>query len=123
METGLTHTSTLIVGEPHLASSVGSGDLAVLATPVMISLMENAAMLAVADALSPGETTVGSEMSASHVRPTGVGDTVVAVARLVAVDGRRLEFEVEASDSKGVIGSGKHVRYIVGRERFMAKLG
>ncbi len=78
METGLTHTSTLIVGEQHLASSVGSGDLAVLATPVMISLMENAAMLAVADALSPGETTVGSEMSASHVRPTGVGDKWMA---------------------------------------------
>ena len=123
MEPGLFFFIYIFVGDMYISFFVGSGDLAVLATPVMISLMENAAMLAVADALSPGETTVGSEMSASHVRPTGVGDTVVAVARLVAVDGRRLEFEVEASDSRGVIGSGKHVRYIVGREKFMAKLG
>ena len=123
MKEGLTYTSTITVTEDKTAAVIGSGDMPVLATPAMMALMENAAMLAVADELSPGETTVGSEMSASHVRPTGVGDTVVAVARLVAVDGRRLEFEVEASDSKGVIGSGKHVRYIVGRERFMAKLG
>ena len=71
-------------------------------------------MLAVADPLSPRATSARPDMYASHVRPTGVGDTVVAVARLVAVDGRRLECDVEAADSRGVIGSGKHVRYIVG---------
>ncbi|MGM9714219.1 MAG: thioesterase family protein [Prevotella sp.] len=122
MDKGLTHTSTLVVGEPHLASTVGSGDMAVLATPVMISLMENAAMMAVASSLAPEETTVGSEMTSTHVRPTKLGDTVSAVARLVAIEGRRLEFEVEAADSKGLIGAGRHVRYIVNREKFMSKL-
>lgn len=123
METGLVHTSTIVVGDEHLAVTVGSGDLRVLATPVMMSLMENAAMLAVADHIKPEESTVGSEISSSHIRPTKPGDTVTATAKLVAVDGRRLEFEVKASDSKGIIGSGKHVRYVINREKFLSKLG
>ena len=65
---------------------------------------------------------VGSLMNASHLKPTAVGDTVEATATLVAVEGRKLTFRVEAHDSEGVIGEGDHVRYIVGREKFLAKL-
>ena len=122
METGLTHTSTLIVGEQHLASSVGSGDLAVLATPVMISLMENAAMLAVKEHLPEGSTTVGGHIESSHIKPSPLGAEVEATATLDKVDGRKLYFTVVARQGNDIIGEGKHLRFIVDRERFLAKL-
>ncbi|MBR4148597.1 MAG: dihydrolipoamide acyltransferase, partial [Rikenellaceae bacterium] len=77
---------------------------------------------AVAPALPEDQTTVGSLMNASHLKPTAVGDTVTATATLVAVEGRKLTYRVEAHDSEGLIGEGDHVRYIVGREKFLAKL-
>lgn len=122
MEPGLKHTSTLKVDEKHLAVNVGSGDLRVLGTPVMMSLMENAAMLAVAPMLSDGESTVGGQISSTHIRPTALGSTVSATAELIAVDGRKLRFKISASDEKGLIGEGEHLRFIVDVERFMGKL-
>ena len=122
MEKGLTHTSRMEVKVENLAKSVGSGDLEVLATPVMAALMENAAMLAVAESRPEGSTTVGSLLQITHNRPTALGDTVEAVAVLEEVEGRKLTFSVQASDSKGVIGEGKHVRYVVDTQKFMAKL-
>lgn len=123
METGLKHTSTLTVSEKHLAANVGSGDLPVLATPAMMALMENAAMLAVCGALDEGQTTVGGQISSSHLRPTPLGATVTATAELTAVEGRKLTFRVTASDAHGVIGEGSHLRFIVDAERFMSKVG
>ncbi len=79
-------------------------------------------MKAVAEALPDDQTTVGSLMNASHLKPTAVGDMVSATATLVAIEGRKLTFRVEALDSEGTIGEGDHVRYIVGREKFLAKL-
>lgn len=122
MELGLTYTSSMVVEECHLAQSVGSGDLPVLATPVMIMLMENAAMLAVAGEINSEESTVGSQISATHLRPTPLADTITATATLKAVEGRKLTFAVVAEDSKGVIGEGTHVRYIINRERFVSKI-
>ncbi len=122
MEIGAKSTSTLVVTEQLTAAVMGSGDLPVLATPAMISLMENAAMKAVAEALPDDQTTVGSLMNASHLKPTAVGDMVSATATLVAIEGRKLTFRVEALDSEGTIGEGDHVRYIVSREKFLAKL-
>lgn len=122
MEIGLTYTSRMVVEEGHLAQNVGSGDLPVLATPVMIMLMENAAMLAVADEISSEESTVGAQISAAHLRPTPLADTIAATATLTAVEGRKLTFAVVAEDSKGVIGEGTHVRYIINRERFVSKI-
>lgn len=122
MELGLTYTSRMVVEECHLAQSVGSGDLPVLATPVMIMLMENAAMLAVAGEIGSEESTVGSQISASHICPTPLADTITATATLKAVEGRKLTFDVVAEDSKGVIGEGTHVRYIINRERFISKI-
>ncbi|MBP5764288.1 MAG: thioesterase family protein [Bacteroidales bacterium] len=122
METGKKYTSTLVVEEKHLACQVGSGDLRVLATPMMMALMENAAMRCVADELDAGSTTVGGQISSSHLKPTGLGHTVTATAELIAVEGRKLKFRISASDEEGLIGEGEHLRFVVGRERFMQKV-
>jgi predicted thioesterase len=66
---------------------------------------------------------VGALMNTSHIKPSALGDTVRATATLKEADGRKLTFEVKAEDSKGVIGEGTHVRYIVNRQKFMSKLG
>lgn len=122
MKIGQTYTSQLLVEERHLAINVGSGDLSVLATPVMVMLMENAAMKSVADTIADDETTVGAQVSVSHLRPTPLADTLNATATLVEIDGRKLTFRVIAEDSKGLVGEGTHVRYIVNRERFVSKI-
>ncbi|MBS1308188.1 MAG: dihydrolipoamide acyltransferase, partial [Bacteroides sp.] len=88
----------------------------------MVALMENAAMNAVVGELPEGATTVGAMMDTTHIKPSAMGDTVSATAVLKEVEGRKLTFEVQAKDSKGVIGEGTHVRYIVDREKFMSKL-
>lgn len=111
-----------IVSREHLACTVGSGDLPVLATPVMVSWMENAAMHCAKPLLSGGESTVGSRISVSHLRPTAIGEKVNATATLVERDGRKLTFHVEATDNQGKIGEGEHVRYIIKRDKFMSKL-
>ena len=122
METGLTHTSTMEVTADKTAASVGSGDMPVLATPMMMALMENAAMLCVADSLEEGCTTVGGQIASSHIKPTGIGRTVKATAELIEVDGRKLKFRVSAEDEEGLIGEGEHLRFIVGAEKFMSKV-
>lgn len=121
LETGLTHTSTLTVTEQDTAIALGSGDLPVLATPRMMALMENAAMLAVANHLPEGSTTVGGHIESSHLKPSAVGAEVSATAVLEAIEGRKLRFRVYASQGNVVIGSGTHLRFVVDRERFMAK--
>ena len=122
MEKGLTYTSREVVKESNLAITVGSGDLEVYASPAMAALMENAAMMAVASSLPEGSTTVGSLLEISHSRPSALGESVSATAVLDEVEGRKLVFTVKAEDSKGVIGEGRHIRYVVDKERFMAKL-
>ncbi len=123
LTTGLTHTSQLTVTETLTALTIGSGDMPVLATPAMIALMENAAMTAVAPALPDGDTTVGTMMDCSHDRASAVGAVIAATATLTAVEGRKLTFSVEAKDEAGnAIGKGTHTRFIVTRQRFLAKL-
>lgn len=122
MEIGLSYESNTVVAEFNTAEALGSGDMAVFATPAMVALMENAAMLAVKDSLPEGSTTVGVEMQTSHVKASALGAKVTASATLVEVDGRRLTFDVKAWDEKGVIGEGRHVRFVVDRERFLSKL-
>lgn len=123
MNIGLTHTSTLEVTDEKTAVSLGSGDLPVLATPAMLALMENAAMLAVAGELPQGSTTVGGHISSSHLMPTPQGATVTATATLTQADGRKLTFRVEAHDQAGnLLGEGIHLRFVVDRERFMSRL-
>ena len=123
IEVGLKHTSTLVVTDDVTAVKIGSGDMAVLATPAMMALMENAAMLSVADALPEGSTTVGGHIASSHLKPSKVGDTVTATAEVVKVDGKKIEFKVSAYQGDVLIGEGSHLRFVVDRERFMSKLG
>jgi predicted thioesterase len=111
-----------VVEEHHLAVNMGSGDLRVWATPSMMALMEEAAMRAVAPHLPEGTTTVGGHIASSHLRPTAHGRTVSATATLVSVEGRKLRFEVKATDGENIIGEGEHLRFIVDKEKFMAQL-
>ena len=122
LEVGLKYESRLTVGAENTALVLGSGDMEVLATPAMVALMENAAMKAVADYLPEGSTTVGIEISTSHLKASALGANVVAEAILEEVDGRRLKFSLKAWDDTGVIGEGVHTRFIVDRERFLSKL-
>ena len=119
---GLSYTSKVVVAAENCAYNVGSGSLVVFSTPSLAALMENAAMLAVAPFLPEGSTTVGGEISIKHKRPTPPGESVSATAKLVNVDGRKLQFEISASDSKGVVGEATHLRFIVDIEKFMSKL-
>lgn len=122
MQTGLSHTSIGEVTEQKTAVKVGSGDMEVLATPVMAAMMENAAMMAVRDSLQNGQTTVGSMIQTTHIKPTPMGATIKATATLTAIEGRKLTFSVKAEDQGGVIGEGTHIRYIVDKQRFLSKL-
>lgn len=122
LEKGLKHQSVMRVTDGNTAEFIGSGDMAVLATPAMVALMENAAMLAVALHLDEGDTTVGSMISTSHLKPSKIGATISAIAELVEVDGRKLSFKIEAYDGDVLIGSGEHVRYVVNRAKFLSKL-
>ena len=122
LEKGLSATATTTVTAANTALVMGSGDLEVFATPSMVALMEHAAMTAVAPALPEGSTTVGAEMNTTHIKPSGLGASVTATAILTEVDGRKLTFNVGARDAEGLIGEGVHVRYVVDRAGFMAKL-
>ena len=122
MEIGITYTSTTVVDNSNTAVALGSGDMDVFATPAMVALMENAAMNAVAPHLEQDQTTVGTQITTSHIKASALGATISATATLTAVDGRSLTFSIVASEGDKTIGEGTHTRFIVDRERFLAKL-
>lgn len=122
MNNSIEYTSKKVVTENDTAQIVGSGTLPVFATPMMVALMENAAMKAAEQLLQEGESTVGSELNIKHLRPTAIGEEVSATATLIAQEGRKLSFTVVATDKNGTIGEGTHIRYIVNIEKFMNKL-
>lgn len=122
MEKGLTYTSRTIVNKNNTALTLGSGDMEVLGTPAMLALMENAAMNSVCSHLPEGSTTVGSMIESTHIRPSAIGEIITATAILEEIENRKLTFKVTAADSKGLIGEGTHIRYIVDRKRFLGKL-
>ena len=122
IQEGLTHTSQLTVTQAVTAIAMGSGDMPVLATPSMMALMENAAMLAVADHLPEGCTTVGGHIDSSHLKPSKLGDTVTATATVTRVDGKKIEFTIQAHCGDVLLGEGTHLRFIVDKEKFMSGL-
>ncbi len=122
LKEGLTFTSKTTVTDALTAKSLGSGDMDVLATPAMVALMENAAMMAVAPELPGGMTTVGGHIETSHLRPSKVGAKIEAKAVLEKIDGKKLFFAVEAMQDGNVIGQGKHLRFIVDRDKFLSRL-
>jgi predicted thioesterase len=109
------------VTDHNVARFYGSGGLPVYATPAMAALMEGAAVEAVEKLLPEGWSTVGTELAIKHLAPTPLGMSVRASAELVEIDGRRLEFRVEAGDDLEKIGEGTHQRFIINNEKFSAK--
>ena len=118
---GLKGSASVRVIHENTAAVVGSGSLEVFATPMMIALMENAALNTVKPFLAEGEATVGTEISVTHDAPTPIGETVTAEAELIAVDRRKLQFQVQARVGDKIIGKGTHTRFIINEERFLQK--
>jgi fluoroacetyl-CoA thioesterase len=119
---GLTGTAELVVGEEHTAPRVGSGRVRVLATPVMINLMEAAALNAVEHLMPAGHQSLGIRLEVGHYAATPVGMRLRATAELVRLDGRTLAFRVEAHDERERVGDGAHDRVVVDVARFDARL-
>jgi fluoroacetyl-CoA thioesterase len=119
---GMVHEEELVVAEQHTATHLGSGGVKVLATPVMVALMEVAARNMVDPHLEPGHMTVGTGLDIKHLAATPLGMRVRARAELVRVQGHRLEFKVEAFDEREKVGEGTHTRAIVNLKRFWDKL-
>lgn len=121
LKVGLRYTSELTVEEKHTAVAFGSGSIYVLSTPMMIGLMENAAMKAVEELLGAEYTTVGINLNVAHLAATPMGMKVRAEAILTSVDGKKLTFTVVAYDEQEKIGEGTHERFVVSCEKFMKK--
>src|SRR5262249_7425094 len=120
---GAKGTASLKVLPQHLANQFKDKILPeVLATPVMVLVMENAALNAVRPYLDPGESVVGTAVDVRHLAATPVGHMVEAEAEVTKVDGRRLEFKVSARDEREEIGRGTHERMVVDMARINAKL-
>ncbi len=109
------------MADEDTAVAFRSGDVAVLSTPRIVALCEEAAVAAVEGSLDAGETTVGMRIQLDHLNPTAVGDVVTADARLEKVEGRRLKFSVSVNDARGLVAAGKVTRVVVDRDRFLDK--
>ena len=119
---GLTGTAEIVVGTRDTAPHVGSGKIGVLATPIMVNLMEAAALQAVESYMPPGHQTVGTHLDVKHFAATPVGLRVIAHAELVKVEGRTLTFRIRAEDEREPIGEGFHERLIINVERFDVRM-
>lgn len=122
MEIGTKGRAEAVVDKTNTALSMGSGNLEVFATPYMIALMEYASQTSVAPMLEEGMSTVGTHLDVSHDAATPLGMRVWAESELVEIDGRRLVFDVKAYDECGLIGQGRHERFIVKADKFLAKV-
>src|SRR3954454_20309954 len=127
IQAGLCGTAEITVGDEHTAPRVGSGRVAVLATPVMINLIEAAALAAIEHLLPEGYQSLGTVLNVRHVAATPVGMRLRASAEVLGVEGRTIRFRVEARDEKELVGDGSHERVVVNvakfDERVQRKLG
>lgn len=121
IEPGLRGEVTMVVGDADTAIALGSGDVAVLGTPRVVALVEQAAIEALRGAVTEGHTTVGMRVQLDHLRPTGVGIRVTADAVLERIEGRRLVFTVSVNDPRGLVAAGRVTRVLVDPERFLDK--
>ena len=121
LPSGLTASVTLKVEEGDTALAIGSGDVPVLATPRLVTLLEQASVQALGDRLGPEKTSVGYEVQLAHLSPTPVGSEVTAEATLESVEGRRLTFRVSVTDARGLVAAGRITRVVVVRDRFIER--
>ncbi len=119
---GLSGSASVVVRDEHTAAQVGSGKIAVLATPVLINLFEAAALECAEGLLDDGYQTLGTHLDIRHIAATPVGMQVRAEARLSSVEGRTLTFELSAYDEDELIGDGRHQRVIVNVSRFVQRV-
>jgi fluoroacetyl-CoA thioesterase len=119
---GLTGEATVQVGQELTARHLGSGTVAVFATPEMVRLMERAAVNGLSPHLAAGQQSVGTMVHVKHLAATPVGATVTARAELVSAEGRRLIFRVTAHDGIDLIGEGLHERALIDLARFEARV-
>ena len=122
IEIGQVGMATVVVEAKNTAEYMGSGTLPVFATPAMVALMEKAAYTGIQGDLGDGEGSVGIRMETSHEAASPLGATITAMATVVAVDGRKVTFEVVAKEGEKVIGRGTHERFIINNEKFMSKI-
>jgi fluoroacetyl-CoA thioesterase len=122
LKPGMVHEEELLVEDMHTASHLGSGGVKVLATPVMVALMEVAARNLVDPHLEPGYMSVGTGLNIKHLAATPQGMRVRVRAELLSVRGHHLEFKVEAFDDQEKVGEGTHTRAIINLRRFWDKL-
>ena len=115
---GTTGTATLVVADEHTAPRVGSGQIHVLATPVMINLFEAAALAACEHLLPPGHQSLGTHLDVSHIAATPVGMRATATAEVLAIEGRMIKFRLKAVDERDTIGEGTHERVVVNVAKF-----
>lgn len=118
LRAGLTGSARITVGPEHTAPRIGSGLVHVLATPVMINLMEAAALDAIETLLPAGHQSLGTHLNVGHYAATPVGMGLRATAAVTRVDGRTVEFRVEAFDDRERVGDGTHTRVVVNVARF-----
>ena len=121
IDKGIKNCVKIIVTDNDTARSAGSGDLEVFSTPKMIALMEEASYKCIEPYLDEGASSVGTMMNVKHLSATPVGMEVTAECEVCEVDGRRVVFSVKAYDEKGIIGEGIHERFIVYKDKFVAK--
>ena len=119
---GASGTAELVVGDQHTAPSIGSGKVRVLATPVMINLIEAASLKAIEHLLEAGTQSLGIHLDVHHVAATPVGMKVIASAVVTRAEGRTVFFKVEARDEKDLIGHGTHERVVVNVAKFDARV-
>ena len=121
VELGIKGRQETTVTTENIATNVGSGKVKVFATPMMISLIEKAAVLSIEPCLEEGQSSVGTHINVSHCAATPMGMKVWAETEVIEVDRRRVTFSVKAYDERGIIGEGTHERFIIDIEKFQAK--
>lgn len=121
IEIGMSYEKSELVTHQNSAKKFGSGALEVYATPAMIALMEGAAMLAIEKCLSSEQGSVGTKVDIEHIASTPLGMKVTAVAKVIAIDGKKVTFAMVASDERSIIGQGSHERFIIDNEKFLHK--
>lgn len=121
LKPGMTARIEKVVAETDTAVHFGSGEVRVFATPMMIALMEKAALTAVDPHLEAGFATVGLTVNVKHMAATPVGMKVTAAAELLEVQGKKLTFRIEAFDEAEKIGEGLHERYIIELFKFLER--
>ena len=120
---GTSETVSLVVSNADTAIAIGSGDVAVLGTPRVIALCEEAAVAALAGLLPEGTTSVGTRVSIDHLTATAIGGTVTARATVTGVQDKKISFDIELLEGNRTAARGTHTRFIVDRARFEESVG